>query len=113
MTRKGQVERPTKASEYVIVFGSRQAEKGWRDLGAVIRGPLADTWDFLTRTPRQQTPTNYPLKGSLGTITREGAEHQRWQHKPTIGGDARICFYAEDQTVVLEQVFTRHPNETK
>lgn len=60
-----------------------------------------------------QTPTNYPLKGELGTITRDGASHQRWQHKPTLKGDARIWFYVEARTVLLEQVHTHHPNATK
>ena len=74
---------------------------------------MTDTWDFLTRTPLLPTPTDYPLKGELGTIQRNGAAHQRWQHKPTAKGTARIWFYAHERTVFLEQVHTSHPNETK
>lgn len=113
MAREKKVARPTKRSEYGIEFATRQAQVGWTDLCATIRGPLADAWDFLTRTPLAETPTNYPLKGALGTITRDGAVHQRWQHKPTLKGDARIWFYVDGQVVHLEQVHTHHPNATK
>lgn len=113
MGRQSRVARPTKRSEYVIVFASAQAQKGWIDLCATIRNPLADAWDFLTRTPTAETPTNYRLKGELGAVTRGGETHQRWQHKPTLGGDARIWFFVVEQTVHLEQVHTHHPNQTK
>lgn len=107
------VVRPTKKAEYEIRFATAQARKGWQDLAASIRNPLADAWDFLTRTPLSQGPTNYPLRGELGTISRGGATHERWQHKPTRQGDARIWFYVVDRTVFLEQVHTSHPNQTK
>lgn len=113
MARDLKVVRPTKKSEYEIRFASTSAQRGWVDLRATVRGPLVDTWDFLTRTPLEQTPTNYPLKGELGVITRDGAEHQRWQNKPTATGDARIWFYVDGQVVYIEQVHTHHPNETK
>lgn len=114
MPKSDKVPRPTKKSEYTICFASTGAEKGWRDLAATIRGPLADAWDFLTRTPTDRTPTNYPLRGEeLGTITRGGTSYVRWQHKLTAHGDARIWFYVDGQTVFLEQVHTRHPNQTK
>lgn len=114
MSKSDKVERPTKKSEHTICFASTGAQKGWRDLVATIRGPLTDSWDFLTRSPTERTPTNYPLKGDeLGTVTRRGKSHVRWQHKPTAHGDARIWFYVEDHTVYLEQVHTNHPNQTK
>ncbi|TDQ02428.1 MULTISPECIES: hypothetical protein [unclassified Leifsonia] len=113
MAREKKVVRPTKGTEFVIEFATVQAQRGWTDLCATIRNPLADAWDFLTRTPLVVTPTNYPLKGELGTITRAGETHARWQHKPTMKGDARIWFYVDERTVYLEQVHTRHPNQTK
>lgn len=113
MAKNVKVERPTKKSEYEIRFGTVQAQKGWRDLCATIRNPMVEAWDFLTRTPLERTPTNYPLKGELGTITRDGRTHERWQHKPTMGGTARIWFYVDSQVVYLEQVHTHHPNDTK
>lgn len=114
MAGKGElVPRPPKRTEYEIRFATANARKAWQDLAAAIRNPLVDTWDFLTRTPLAKVPTNYPLKGELGTITRAGKSHERWQHKPTKQGDARIWFYVEDRTVYLEQVHTSHPNETK
>lgn len=113
MPKEAQVPRPTRKSEYTICFASVSAQKGWRDLTATIRGPLADSWDFLTRTPTERTPTNYPLKGELGTIARGGKSYVRWQHKPTAQGDARIWFYVDGQTVFLEQAHTKHPNQTK
>ena len=113
MAKGSKVERPTKKSEYEIRFASVQARKGWSDLAATIRNPLADAWDFLTRTPELETPTNYRLKGELALVTRNGATHDRWQHKPTLMGDARLWFYVEGKVVYLEQVHTSHPNETK
>lgn len=113
MAREKKVARPIKRTEYAIEFSTRQAHVGWTDLCATTRGPLADAWDFLTRTPLTETVTNYPLKGALGAITRDGRSHQRWQHKPTQQGDARIWFYVEGQVVRLEQVHTHHPNQTK
>jgi hypothetical protein len=113
MAKESKVERPTKKSEYDIRFASVQARKGWTDLAATIRNPLADAWDFLTRTPELVTPTNYRMKGDLALVTRNGSTHDRWQHKPTLKGDARLWFYVEGQVVYLEQVHTSHPNETK
>lgn len=107
------VPRPPKKLEYEVRFATANARKGWQDLAATIRNPLADAWDFLTRTPLMRTPTNYPLRGDLGSITRSGEVHERWQHKPTQQGDARIWFFVDQRTVYLEQVHTRHPNATK
>ena len=107
------VPRPPKKIEYEIRYATTDAAKGWQDLAATIRNPLAEAWDFLTRTPLAKTPTNYPLRGELGTITRGEKTHERWQHKPTLKGTARIWFFVEDRTVYLEQVHTSHPNETK
>lgn len=114
MAGKGElVPRPPKKIEYEIRFATTHAKKGWNDLAATIRNSLADSWDFLTRTPMANVPTNYPLKGGLRTITRDGKTYERWQHKPTLKGTARIWFYVGGRTVYLEQVHTSHPNETK
>lgn len=107
------VASPPKRTEYEIRFATTDARKGWQDLVATIRNPMAETWDFLTRTPLSTTPTNYRLRGELGTIQRNGTVHERWQHKPTAKGTARIWFYAHERTIHLEQVHTSHPNETK
>ena len=107
------VPRPPKKIEYEIRFATTNARKGWQDLAATIRNPLAEAWDFLTKTPLARTATNYPLRGELATITRGDQTHERWQHKPTLKGSARIWFFVEDRTVYLEQVHTHHPNETK
>jgi hypothetical protein len=113
MAKGSKVARPTKRSEFEILFASAGAQHGWTDLKATALGPLTDTWDFLTRTPLERTPTNYPLKGELQWLTRDGVRHERWQHKPTAQGGARIWFYVEGRTVHLEQVHTHHPNVTK
>lgn len=113
MAKQQVVHRPVKKSEYTIQFASTNAQRGWRDLEATRRNSLVDAWDFLTRTPLQVRPTNYPLKGELGTVVRMGVPHERWQHKPSRGDGARIWFYVVGQVVYLEQVHTSHPNETK
>lgn len=107
------VPRPAKRVEYEIRFATTDAQRGWRDLVATIRNQMSETWDFLTRTPLSATPTNYQLKGELGVVTRGGTTHQRWQHKPTAMGTARIWFFVHERTVFLEQVHTSHPNQTK
>lgn len=110
--KKGElVPRPTKKIEYEIRFATSEARKGWQDLVATIRNAMAETWDFLTRTPLNTTPTNYRLKGDLGVIFRSGETFERWQHKPTVKGTARIWFYVSGRVVHLEQVHTNHPNE--
>jgi len=111
--KKGElVPRPPKKVEYEIRFATADARRGWQDLVATIRNAMTETWDFLTRTPHATTPTNYRLKGELGTITRGGSSFERWQHKPTAKGSARVWFYVDGRTVYLEQVHTHHPNET-
>lgn len=107
------VPRPVKKAEYEIRFASTNARNGWQDLAATIRNPLTDAWGFLARTPLAKTSTNYPLRGDLGTVCRGGKIRERWQHKPTLKGLARIWFFVEDRTVYLEQVHTSHPNETE
>ena len=52
-------------------------------------------------------------KGVLGTVLRGGTAHERWQHKPTVKGTARIWFYVDERTVYLEQIHMSHPNQTK
>lgn len=113
MARGDRVARPLKKSEHAIVFASRQAQKGWTDLCATARNAAADCWDELTRAPLSTTAKNYRMRGELASVTHNGTQHDRWQHKPTVGGDARIWFFVIGQTVYLEQVFTHHPNATK
>ncbi len=73
---------------------------------------MVDVWEFLTTTPLEHTPTNYPLRGELGLVTRNGVTYTRWQHKPSQGSGARIWFYVEADNVYLERVHTHHPKET-
>ena len=108
---KGSVDRPLKKSEYSLQYGTREAEKGWRDLVATQRNAVVDAWDFLTKTPLERTASNYPLRDDLATVTRQGRVFEQWQHK--VSGGARLWFYVEGRTVVLVQCHTRHPNETK
>ncbi len=113
-SKRGEVvPRPAKKTEYEVRFATAEARRGWQDLVATVRNAMTDTWDFLTRTPLTTTPTNYRLRGELGVIVRGGATYERWQHKPTLRGGARVWFFVEGRTVWLEQVHTSHPNETK
>jgi hypothetical protein len=43
---------------------------------------------------------------------REGVAFERWQHKPTLKGSARIWFYVSGHIVYLEQMHTAHPKQT-
>lgn len=112
--KKGElVPRPPRKTEYELRFATSQARKGWRDLVATMRNPMSDAWDFLTKTPTATSTANYRLKGQLGEIVRGGRTFERWQHKPTLKGSARIWFFVDVGTVYIEQVHTAHPNETK
>lgn len=113
MRRGDKVERPTKKAEFTIRYASSQAKKGWQDLLATLPNPMVDAWDFLTRTPTEKTPTNSPMRGELQVIERGGVRHERWQYKPTAKGDARIWFFVVGSDIFLEQVHTRHPDQTK
>ena len=90
MVKTSRVERPLRKSEYEIVYASTHAQKGWRDLKATIPGPLVDTWEWLTKTPLEVSPSNYRLRGELGNLTYQEKQFDRWQHKPTLKGSARI-----------------------
>ncbi len=111
MTGKSTVPRPLKKAEYEIRYATREAQKGWRDVLATQRNAVVDAWDFLTRTPTETGPSCYPLKGELGTVTRDGRAHERWQYK--LSGGARIWYFVDDKVVYLEVVHTAHPNQTK
>lgn len=113
MVSQEPVPRPTKKSEFTIVFDSRDAEVGWRDLLAVRRNALADVWDFLTATPLLVTPLNHQLRDDLAIVVRAGEQFDRWQLKLNHRDGARIWFYVVGNVVYLEQVFTAHPNQTK
>ena len=113
MGRDQTIPRPIRKTEYTIKAGTARAQKGWSDLKAAHRNVLVDAWEHLTAHPHERTPTNYPLKGDQSTITRDGKTYQRWQHKPTEGGTARIWFYVDGKTVILEELWTHHPNATK
>lgn len=113
MVSQEPVPRPTRKTEFTLVFDSRDAEVGWRDLLAVRRNALADAWDFLTATPLLVTPLNHPLRDNLAFVVREGERFERWQLKLNQRDGARIWFYVVGNVVHLEQVFTAHPNATK
>lgn len=112
MGKEQQVNRPIRKSEYTIVAASTAAQKGWRDLAGTHRNLMVEVWEFLTTHPLNHTPTNYPLKGELANVVRNGVAHVRWQHKPSKGSSARIWFYVDREKVYLERVSTSHPKET-
>jgi hypothetical protein len=113
MVSQEPVPRPTRKTDFIIVFDSRDAEVGWRDLLAVRRNALADAWDYLTATPLFSTPLNHRLRDDLAFVVRAGERFERWQLKLNHRDGARIWFYVIGNEVRLELIFTGHPNETK
>ena len=114
MAKDQAVERPTKRTEYRIVFATRQAEKGWRDHRATSLNAMVDAWDALTRDPEANSPTCHPLKDDLGTVTVAGVAHIRRQYE--LPGGARVWYYVTSGSpgvVHLVDVHTHHPNATK
>ncbi len=113
MARGDLVPRPRRKNEYEIVFGSKAAQTGWADLLATKRNALADSWDFLASNPTEISTKCYPLRGELAWITKGGVSHQRWQLKLDLNSGSRIWYFVSGNQVVLEQVHTSHPNQTK
>ncbi len=114
MKREVGVPRPRKSTDYLIAFGSRDAEKGWRGVvAATQRNAVVDAWDRLTTRPLDEDPRCHCLRGELARVVRDGVSHEQRQYE-LIGG-ARIWFYvdAKAKRVVLGRVFTAHPNQTK
>jgi hypothetical protein len=107
------VPRPTKKSEYEILFASNSAQKGWQDLKATRLNDLVEAWEFLTRNPTVISPLSSRLRGELGQVNVAGSSFDRWQLKLSSTYGARIWFYVDGKTVFIEEVHTRHPNETK
>jgi hypothetical protein len=117
---RGAVPRPLKKAEYEIVHISRQAEVGWRDGLATFRNALVDAWERLTVEPtREDGERVYRLKGDLSTGTHQGKSLDRYQYKFPGGG--RIWYFVERHDkkaktagrVLIEDVHTAHPNQTK
>jgi hypothetical protein len=112
-----QVPRPTRKDEYEIYFASRDAEKGWRDLKATTLNALVAAWDQLTRTPQDRSERCHEMKAGLAHVQYGGQQHDRWQYE--LSGGARLWYWViapadkRPGQVWLEQVHTRHPNETK
>lgn len=113
MSRGERVQRPTRKSEYKLVFASNSANRGWNALEAILPNQRADAWEFLASTPLMASPLSYPLKGELATVIQSGKQHVRWQRKLNLKDGARIWYFVIDKTVYVEQVHTSHPNQTK
>lgn len=71
------VPRPLRIADCALRLGSREAEKGWRDLCATQRNSLMTAWERLTVCPGDETPTQHVLCGGLKTIFVAGSPHDR------------------------------------
>ncbi|PCN47343.1 hypothetical protein Csp2054_12885 [Curtobacterium sp. 'Ferrero'] len=113
MARRTTVPRPVRTTEYSIVFLTRPAETGWRDLVATQRNAVAAAWDRLTVDPLTEDLACHALRGELGRVTHSGREWTRRQIELRRG--ARVWFTVDEEmrTVHLLDVHTHHPNATK
>lgn len=116
------IERPLKRAEYGLVFITRAAEKGWSDAVATKRNVIVDVWDRLTTDPtREDGVLVYRLQGAeLGLGVYQGTTYDRYQIK--FAGGGRIWYFVRPTSeksarlaghVLIEQVHTHHPNQTK
>lgn len=117
--RGSSVPRPTRVSEYEIVFGDVAAERGWRDLRATAKNALADAWDYLTAHPTLFDSSRcYQLKGNLSTAVVGGRTLPVWQYKVTDGARLRYAVDAPQPKgkkpgrVILIEASPSHPNDT-
>lgn len=105
--------RPVRTTEYSLVFLTRAAESGWRDLVATQRNAVADAWDRLTSDPLTEDLACHALRGELGTVVHSGRAWTRRQIELKRG--ARIWFTVDEaeRVVGVIAVHTHHPNATK
>lgn len=118
MSRGGEVPRPHKRAEYLLVFITRQAEKGWRDCLATARNATVDAWDRLTTAPTVEDERLYRLKADYATGMHDGRTFERYQYKITDAG--RLWYFVEETKgaktagrVLLERCEPGHPKETE
>ncbi|MFF1831821.1 hypothetical protein [Paenarthrobacter sp. NPDC058040] len=114
------VPRPSKSTDFVLQFITREAEKGWQDAKATARNSLAEAWEYLTTNPGLEQPgLCYILRGGFRSLTYQGLEHDRYQYKFSHGG--RIWYAVippakkgkGQGSVLIERVETGHTNETE
>lgn len=86
MSKESAVPRALKRTEFVLVFITSQAQKGWVDCLATARNAAVDAWDCLTRTPGLESQRLYRLKGDFATGSYQGVTFDRYQYKITDGG---------------------------
>lgn len=109
--KRESVARPLRKNEYEIVFGTSNAQKGWRDVLATQRNAVVTAWERLTTEPLADDTTCHGMKGDLEFLTHQGKNHRRRQYELSNG--ARIWFYVDGKSVILVDVHTHHPNATK
>jgi hypothetical protein len=118
VSKESVVPRPLKRAEYLLVFITSQAEKGWVDCLATARNAAVDAWECLTKTPDLESQRLYRLKGDFATGVYRGVTYDRYQYKITDGG--RLWYFIERTPknkksagrVLIERCSTAHPKET-
>lgn len=113
VARRAGVSRPVRTTEYTIVFGTRSAEQGWRDLVATQRNAVAGAWDRLTSDPVTEDLACHALRGELGVVTHSGRDWVRRQFELKRGARLWCTVDEATRTVHLLAVHTHHPNATK
>lgn len=112
------VPRPTKKTEYQLVFCSREAVNGWQDCLAAVRNAVVDVFDRLTAHPEVETQRQYRLQGDFATGNYAGVVYERWQYKISDGG--RIWYFVDHTksgskagSVLIERAEPGHPKATE
>nr|WP_220479282.1 hypothetical protein [Curtobacterium pusillum] len=111
--RRAGVARPVRTTEYTIVFGTRAAEQGWRDLVATQRNAVVVAWERLTTDPTREDLACHALRGELGVVTHPGRTWGRRQFELKRGARLWCTVDDENRTVHLLAVHTHRPNATK
>lgn len=74
---------------------------------------LIKAWEYLTKTPLQRSNLVGPMKDELRFVSFDGRLFERWQLKLSLTDGARIWYFVDSSSVMIERVFTAHPNQTK
>lgn len=111
--RRERVAPPPSKGGWDFRFGTNEAAKGWEKVCTAAPGNARVAWDKLTADPRQRSPRQHPLKGSLGTRSVNGRVMEQWQYEVTSGGRLWYCIDHEKRTVWLTEARPGHPKATE
>jgi hypothetical protein len=110
--RKERVAPPPRPDGWEFRFATGDAVKGWDQICSAAPANARVAWEQLTTDPRRHDNRQHRLKGSLGSRTVNGVEHEQWQYEVTAGGRIWFCIDDSSRTVWMTDASVGHPKST-